>query len=55
MPTFAVPQGGEFSLIHDGTSRRAWLSLELIIFLGVLMMIVPSGRRRGEIALKELT
>lgn len=55
LPQFEVPQAGEFTLIHDGTSRRAWLSLEMIIFLGVLLMIVPSGRRRGEIALEELT
>jgi hypothetical protein len=55
MPQFEVQQAGEFSLIHDGTSRRAWLSLEMIFFLSVLMMIVPSGRRRGEIALEELT
>jgi len=55
LPQFAVQQAGEFSLIHDGTSRRAWLSLEMIILLSVLMMIVPSGRRRGEIALEELT
>ena len=55
LPQFEVQQAGEFSLIHDGTSRRAWLSLEMIILLSVLIMIVPSGRRRGEIALEELT
>lgn len=55
LPQFDVQQAGEFTLIHDGTSRRAWLSLEMIIFLSVLLMIVPSGRRRGEIALEELT
>ncbi len=55
LPQFQVQQAGEFSLIHDGTSRRAWLSLEMIILLGVLLMMVPSGRRRGEIALEELT
>lgn len=55
LPQFQVQQAGEFSLIHDGTSRRAWLSLEMIILLSVLIMIVPSGRRRGEIALEELT
>lgn len=55
LPQFAVPRAGEFSLIHDGTSRRAWLSLEMIIFLSVIIMIVPSGRRRREIALEELT
>lgn len=55
LPQFQVLKAGEFSLIHDGTSRRAWLSLEMIIFLTLLLMIVPSGRRRGEIALEELT
>ena len=55
LPQFAVPQAGEFSLIHDGTSRRAWLSLETIVLLTVLLMIVPSGRRRREIALEEMT
>lgn len=55
LPQFQVQQAGEFSLIHDGTSRRAWLSLEMIILLSVLLMMVPSGRRRGEIALEELT
>ena len=55
LPQFTVQQAGEFSLIHDGTSRRAWLSLEMIIFLSVLLMIIPSGRRRGQIALEELT
>lgn len=55
LPQFTVQQAGEFSLIHDGTSRRAWLSLEMIIFLSVLLMIIPSGRRRGQIALAELT
>jgi GT2 family glycosyltransferase len=53
LPQFVVPQAGEFSLIHDGTSRRAWLSLEMIFFLVALLMIVPSGRRRGEIAREE--
>lgn len=55
MPQFQVPQAGEFSLIHDGTTRRAWLALELIVLLTVLLMMVPSGRRRGEISLEELT
>lgn len=54
MPQFEVPQAGEFSLIHDGTSRRAWLSLQMIIFLSVFIVIAPSGRRRREIALEEL-
>jgi GT2 family glycosyltransferase len=55
LPQFQVQQAGEFSLIHDGTSRRAWLSLQMIVFLIVLLMSVPSGRRRREMALDELT
>ncbi len=55
LPQFEVTQAGEFSLIHDGTSRRAWLSLQMIIFLSVFVMTVPRGRRRGEMALEELT
>lgn len=54
VPEFIVLQLGEFSLIHDGTARRAWLSLEMIFFLSVLVMILPSGRRRREISLEEL-
>lgn len=55
LPEFTVSQSGDFILVYDGTSRRAWLSLELIVFLIVLLMIIPSGRRRREIALEELT
>ena len=54
LPQFAVPVAGEFTLIHDGTTRRAWLSLELIVFLVVLVMALPSGRRRREIASERL-
>ena len=53
LPQFEVPQAGEFTLIHDGTNRRAWLSLELIVFLVVLVMALPAGRRRREIVLEE--
>lgn len=54
LPQFEVAQAGEFSLIHDGTSRRAWLSLELIVLLTVLIMALPGGRRKGQIAPEEL-
>ncbi|MBI3429573.1 MAG: glycosyltransferase [Actinobacteria bacterium] len=55
LPQFAVPAAGEFILIHDGTIRRAWLSLELIVLLVLLVMALPAGRRRREIALERLT
>jgi hypothetical protein len=54
LPTFKVTEAGEISLIHDGTSRRAWLSLQLIFFVVVLVMALPAGRRKSEISEKEL-
>ena len=32
LPQFQSTQAGEFSLIHDGTRRRAWLALQMIVF-----------------------
>ena len=54
LPTFKVTEAGEISLIHDGTARRAWLSLQLIFFVLVLVMALPAGRRKSEISEKEL-
>ena len=54
LPTFKVTEAGEISLIHDGTARRAWLSLQLIFFVVVLVMALPAGRRKSEISDKEL-
>ncbi|MDP1719662.1 MAG: glycosyltransferase [Candidatus Nanopelagicaceae bacterium] len=50
LPQFDVPRAGVFILIHDGTTRRAWLSLELIVLLVVLVMALPAGRRKSEIS-----
>ena len=54
LPTFNVVEAGEISLIHDGTTRRAWLSLQLILCIVVLVMALPAGRRKSEISEKEL-
>ena len=54
LPTFQVTEPGEISLIHDGTVRRGWLSLQLIIFVIVLVMALPAGRRKSDISEKEL-
>jgi hypothetical protein len=54
LPEFKVTEAGEISLIHDGTTRRAWLSLQLIFFVVVLVMALPAGRRKSEISDKEL-
>jgi hypothetical protein len=41
-------------VIYDGTSRRAWISLQVIFFITVLVLALPAGRRRREIEDAEL-
>jgi hypothetical protein len=41
-------------LIHNGVSRRAWISLQLIIVLTVIVLALPAGRKRREVPLEEL-
>ncbi|CAB4756801.1 unannotated protein [freshwater metagenome] len=55
LPQFQVLEAGEFSLIHDGTVRRGWLALEAIVFLTLLVLALPAGRRKREISVEELT
>jgi predicted transcriptional regulator len=54
LPEFKVIESGEISLIHDGTIRRAWLSLQLISWVLVVVLALPAGRRKREISEKEL-
>ena len=54
LPTFKVTEAGEISVIHDGTVRRAWLSLQVIFLVIVIVMTLPAGRRKREISEKEL-
>jgi GT2 family glycosyltransferase len=54
LPTFEVKDAGEISIIHDGTIRRAWLSLQLILLTVAIVMALPAGRRKREISEKEL-
>jgi hypothetical protein len=54
LPTFEVTEAGEISLIHDGTVRRAWLSLQFIVLAVVIVMALPAGRRKREISEREL-
>jgi len=54
LPTLKETEAGEISLNNDGTTRRAWLSLQLIFFVVVLVMALPAGRRKSEISDKEL-
>ena len=54
LPQFQVIEAGEISLLHDGTIRRAWLSLQLIAWTLVIVLAAPAGRRKREISEKEL-
>jgi hypothetical protein len=54
-PVFKVTKPGLVNVIYDGTLRRAWISLEVIAFVSVLVLALPAGRRRREIEDAELT
>jgi GT2 family glycosyltransferase len=54
LPQFEVTEPGDFYLYHDGTARRGWVSLQLIIFLTILTASLPARRRRAEVPIEEL-
>jgi hypothetical protein len=54
MPTFIVPQAGLVTLMYDGTSRRAWISFQIVVIVTVIVLALPAGRRRREIEDAEL-
>ena len=54
LPVFRVPLQGEVTLVHDGTIRRGWISLQVIALVTVLLLALPAGRRKREISEKEL-
>jgi len=54
MPVFIVEKPGLVTLMYDGTLRRAWVSLQIIVVVTVLVMALPAGRRRREIEDAEL-
>jgi GT2 family glycosyltransferase len=55
LPVFTIPQSGQVALSHDGTLRRALISIELITLIFALVMALPAGRRRRDIASAEVT
>jgi GT2 family glycosyltransferase len=55
LPQFKALAGGEVIFLHDGTSRRAWLSLFLISLVTSIVMALPAGRRRRELADSEIS
>ena len=54
LPTFKVTEGGEVFFLHDGTKRRAWISIFIIAFVTTVIMALPGGRRRREMSDQEL-
>jgi GT2 family glycosyltransferase len=54
LPQFKVTEGGEVVFLHDGTYRRAWISIFAITLVTCIVMALPAGRRRREMSDKEL-
>jgi hypothetical protein len=50
LPTFAVTTGGDISFYHDGTTRRGWISLFIIVLVTLVVLALPAGRRKSEIS-----
>jgi hypothetical protein len=55
LPMFTVEEAGEVLILHDGTNRRAWISLFLITLVTSIVMAAPAGRRRREISESEIS
>jgi GT2 family glycosyltransferase len=53
-PIFTITKPGLVKVIYDGTSRRAWISFQVVVFITVLVLALPAGRRRREIEDAEL-
>ena len=54
LPVFSISEPGEVELFYDGTVRRGWLSLQIVVLVSALTLALPAGRRRREISEKEL-
>ena len=54
IPMFKIAEPGEISLTHNGTSRRAWISIQLIALITAVVLALPAGRKRREVPLEEL-
>lgn len=54
LPQFEITEPGDFLLIHDGTARRGWISLQFILFAIAVILAAPARRRRSEVPMEEL-
>lgn len=55
LPEFKVNGPSEVVFLHDGTTRRAWISLFIIVLVTSIVMSLPGGRRRREMRDAELS
>ena len=53
-PAFSIPEKGVIQIFHDGTQRRALISLQFIFILTLIILASPRGRRRREVPIEEL-
>lgn len=54
VPRFIAPEPGDFVIFHDATSRRGWISLQIITFVSLIILALPARRRRREMKEEEL-
>ena len=53
-PSFSIPEKGVIQIFHDGTQRRALVSLQTIVIITLIILAAPRGRRRSEVPHEEL-
>ena len=54
VPRFIAPEPGDYVIFHDATSRRGWISLQIIAFTSLIVLALPARRRRREMREEEL-
>ena len=55
VPRFIAPEAGDFVIFHDATSRRGWISIQIITFVSLILLALPARRRRREMREEELS
>jgi hypothetical protein len=54
VPRFIASEAGDFVIYHDATSRRGWISLQIILFVTLIVLALPARRRRSQMREEEL-
>jgi hypothetical protein len=54
VPRFIASEAGDFVIYHDATSRRGWISLQIIVFVTLIVLALPARRRRSQMREEEL-